>query len=80
MKFREQLIRCIQESELSQNEVARRAGVLPSVVSRFVRGERMPGAETIEKLVDFFDLELRPRKKGRTAKAVPAAEPKEGGE
>ena len=56
----DQLRKAIQECPLSQNQIARNAGVDPGVLSRFMRGERGITDETFSKLCKFLRLELRP--------------------
>lgn len=80
MGIQEQLAQHIKGSGLSLNEVARKTDTSAATISRGVTGKRPFGGDMIGRLVDFFDLELRPRKKTRAAKAVPTVEPKEGGE
>ena len=58
----------IRKSELTQNEIARRAGIDRGMVSRFVNGERGMTLATATKVADILGLELklvRKRKKDR---------------
>ena len=63
------LRQAIAESDLTRNEIARRANIDPGMVSRFVRGERGATLWTASKIADVLGLEivLRPKrqKKGR---------------
>jgi plasmid maintenance system antidote protein VapI len=56
------LLRAVRESGLTVNAVAVAAGVPQPVLHRFVAGERGLNLATAQKLVDYFGLELRPRK------------------
>ena len=51
---------------LSLNEIARRAGIDPGSMSRFMRNDRTMTLPQIEKLCGLLGLELRPvRRKGK---------------
>src|SRR5262245_5968762 len=54
----------LKRSELSQAELARRAGMPRSVVNAYVRGKREPGADALARLAAAGGLELKlaPRK------------------
>ena len=58
----EQVRLAIAGHGLSLNEVARRAGIQPSQVSRFMRGERGLTTESLDKLAEVLGLELRKKK------------------
>lgn len=53
-----QLRAAIEATELSAYELAGRAGVAQSVISRFMSGERSLSLETFEKLCIALDLEI----------------------
>jgi transcriptional regulator with XRE-family HTH domain len=59
------LIQAIRDTGLSQREVSRIAGVDETLISRFVRGQRQPNFETIDRILDGLGLEVvvRPRSK-----------------
>ena len=54
----------LDRSNLSQAELARRAGMPRSVVNAYVRGKREPGADALARLASAggFDLTLSPRR------------------
>ncbi len=58
----ETLKRAIQESTETVAAIAREAGIPQPVLHRFVAGERDLTMKTAEKLVIYFDLELRSKK------------------
>jgi len=55
----------IWSGEITQAELARRTGLSPATISRFLKGERAPSFEAIDKLLDALQLEcvIRPRRK-----------------
>ena len=61
------LRRCLQESELSCLQISKVTGVLPSSMSRFIRRERGLDGTSIDRLAEYFGLELvlKAKKKGR---------------
>lgn len=54
----ERLRVAIRASGLSQNEVARRAGIDPGMVNRFLHGTRGLTLATAEKVADAIGIEL----------------------
>jgi DNA-binding Xre family transcriptional regulator len=54
----DQLRAAIEASELSDYELARRAGVAQSALSRFMTGERSLSLETFEKVCVALELEV----------------------
>jgi hypothetical protein len=68
-KFSDQLRRAILDSGLTRYAIGRETGVAESVLSRFVRGERGLSTGSIDPLMAFLGLEIRPRKaRGRKAR------------
>jgi transcriptional regulator with XRE-family HTH domain len=63
--FSDQLRRAILDSGLTRYVISRETGVAESVLSRFVRGERGLSTESIDPLMEFLGLEIRPRRKAR---------------
>ena len=57
------LRRAIIESGLSRYAVSVRSGVDQATLSRFIAGKRGLNLDSIDKLVDVLDLEVRPRRK-----------------
>ena len=53
------LQQAIRDSDLSQSEIARRAGIDIGQVSRFLRGERGLTVATAAKIADVLGLELK---------------------
>lgn len=51
----------IRDCGASQQDIANETGIDPGQISRFQRGERGVNIETVERLLDFFDLEVQPR-------------------
>ena len=63
----ERLRAAIRRSGLSQNEVARRAGIDPGMVNRFLHGTRSMTLATAEKVAAALGLKLTvaPKRKGK---------------
>ena len=59
----EQVRKAFSRSGLSRFELAKRAKTSYSVVHRFIGGDRDVRSETLSRLADVLDLELRPRRK-----------------
>lgn len=59
------LQQAIRDSDFSQSEVARRAGIDVGQVSRFLRGERGMTLATAAKVADVLGLDLRLVRKAR---------------
>ena len=64
----ETLRQVIRDSELSQNEIARRAGIDSGMVSRFVNGERGMTLGTAARVAAVLGLALRLVPEGRGRK------------
>lgn len=62
----DQLRKAIADSEDSVSAIARAAGIPQPVLHRFAKGERDLTLTTAQRLIDYFDLELRPRKRGKS--------------
>ncbi len=58
----ETLRKAIEESGETVAALARGSGIPQPVLHRFVSGERDLTLRTADKLLDYFDLELRKRK------------------
>lgn len=54
--FVSNLRRCLVESGLSQDELARQAGLDASTITRYVKGERVPSMQAVERLASVFQL------------------------
>lgn len=48
----------MRRRDWNQTELARRLGTHSSVVSRWVRGERVPDPESVDRLADVFGLRV----------------------
>ena len=55
-RFRYRLPKLRELRDLSQTELAERAGMMPAAVSQFEKGLRMPNFESIIKLADALDI------------------------
>lgn len=60
MSISTQLQEAILEAGESVYAVAKGSGVPQSVLSRFVNGERGLSLESVDRLADYLELELRP--------------------
>jgi plasmid maintenance system antidote protein VapI len=56
------LRQAVQDSGMTVNALAAAAGIAQPVLHRFLSGERDLTLRTVQKLVDYFGLELRPRR------------------
>jgi predicted transcriptional regulator len=63
--FSEELRQAVRDSELSRYEIAKRTGIFASALALFVRGERGLRLDSIDRLMDVLELEIRPRRKGK---------------
>ncbi len=48
----------ISEKEINQEELARKIDVDPSVVSLWLSGKRMPNADSLCRLADYFGVSV----------------------
>lgn len=71
-----QLREVVRARGLSAFAVAKAADVSPSVVTRFVNGERGMNTATLDRVADALGLELRETRRGRSA---PGASQGKGG-
>jgi transcriptional regulator with XRE-family HTH domain len=53
----------IERANVSRYEISKQTGIDQSTLSRFISGERKPSIDAIERLCQYFDLELRPAKR-----------------
>jgi plasmid maintenance system antidote protein VapI len=58
------LRKAILESGLSFNALERETGVLRQSLMKFVRGEQCLRGDAYDRLAAYFELELRPKRKG----------------
>jgi len=61
----ETLRKAIEDSGQNLAEIGRAAGIPQPVLWRFAAGKRDLTLRTADKLLDFFDLEIRPRGKAK---------------
>jgi len=59
----ETLRKTIVDSEVSHYRIAKDTGISQSVITRFVNEDRSISLDTAGKLMDYFELEIRPRNK-----------------
>jgi len=52
----------IAKSDLTVNRIALEAGMPQPVLHRFAKGERDLTLETAQKLIDYFEIEIRLRR------------------
>jgi transcriptional regulator with XRE-family HTH domain len=64
----ETLRTAIQRTDVSRYEIAKATGIAQSALSRFIHGERGLDGDSINKLCQYFGLELRPIKSNRKDK------------
>ena len=64
-KFSDQLRRAVRESEATRYALSKTTGIDQAVLCRFVGGTAGMSLESIDKLMDALNLEIRPRKRGR---------------
>lgn len=62
------LERAILESGMTRYSIWRQTGIDQSTLSRFLAGKHGLNLDAVNKLMDLFDLELRPRSKRRQKK------------
>lgn len=67
MDLREQLVRTIEGCGQTRYRISAETGIAESVLSRLVNGGGDPRLSTVQTLVDYFGLELRPIKRARKA-------------
>lgn len=61
-KMADTLRQAVLDSRMTVNAVAVAAGVPQPVLHRFMNGERDLTLRSVQKLADYLQLELRPRK------------------
>lgn len=59
---RELLREMVNESGLSRYRIAKLAGIAEDSLHRFMHAKKRKSADVLQALVDYFDLELVPRK------------------
>ena len=64
-RFSDQLRRAVRESEATRYALSKTTGISQAVLCRFVAGTAGMSLDSIDKLVDALNLEIRPRKRGR---------------
>jgi hypothetical protein len=62
-KFSDQLRRAVRESEATRYALSKTTGISQAVLCRFVAGTAGMSLESIDKLMDALNLEIRPRKR-----------------
>jgi plasmid maintenance system antidote protein VapI len=69
VKVTETLRRAIEQAEASRYAIAKATKIEQSSLSRFVHGERGLDGTSIDKLAEYFGLELNPKKKRGVGKS-----------
>ena len=69
-KFSDQLRRAVRESEVSRYAISKTTGIDQATLSRFVAGAGGMSLESIDKLMDALNFEIRPRKRGRKLRGI----------
>jgi cyanate lyase len=59
------LLQAIAASGLPFLTLEQKTGVVRQSLMKFVRGERHLRGDSMDRLAEFFDLELQPKRKGR---------------
>ena len=76
-KFADRLEEMIFETGLNQKEFAKKAGLTPSEISKYLKGNCMPAVKSLIRIVDYFNcpvdyiLGLEDQRYACTPKAVP---------
>jgi hypothetical protein len=61
--FSDQLRRAILDSGMTRYRISQESGIAESVLSRFVHQKQGLTSDSIDRLMDFLGLEIRPRRK-----------------
>ena len=64
-RFSDELRRAVRESEATRYAISKTTGISQAVLCRFVAGTAGMSLESIDKVMDALNLEIRPRKRGR---------------
>jgi predicted transcriptional regulator len=62
-KFSDQLRRAVRESEATRYALSKTTGISQAVLCRFVAGTAGMSLDSIDRLMDALNLEIRPRKR-----------------
>jgi len=65
MVIRDIVMAELERRGMAQAELARRAGMLPHRVHEFLRGKRDIYVETLERILDALELDIRRRRRGK---------------
>jgi hypothetical protein len=63
--FTDQLRRAVLDSGMTRYRISQEAGIAESVLSRFVRGEQGLNSDSIDRLMTYLELEIRPKRRKR---------------
>lgn len=61
----EQILHAMETCGQTRYRIAQETGIAESALSRFVHGERGLGLRSLETLLDYLELEVRPKRKGK---------------
>lgn len=56
--FSQRLIKLRTECNMTQEELAKKIGLAISTISMYERGSRIPSLKVLEKIADFFNVDL----------------------
>jgi hypothetical protein len=63
--FSDQLRQAVRDSELTRYAISVRTGIDQGTLSRFIRGERGMSLDSVDRLMECLELEIRPRRRKR---------------
>jgi hypothetical protein len=61
--FSDQLRQAVRESELTRYAISVKTGIDQGTLCRFIRGERGMSLDSVDKLMECLELEIKPRRK-----------------
>ena len=61
--FSDVLRQAVRDSELTRYAISVRTGIDQGTLSRFIRGERGMSLDSVDRLMECLELEIRPRRK-----------------
>jgi hypothetical protein len=63
--FSDNLRQAVRDSELTRYAISVRTGIDQGTLCRFIRGERGMSLDSVDKLMECLELEIRPRRRKR---------------
>lgn len=58
MKFQDRMSKLMDEKKLTAYRISKDTGISTSLLSYWKNGEKLPGAENLEKLADYFGVSV----------------------